>query len=126
MIRIINIILAITASVFLVGVYAQKSVAEGTAEQVRALNRAIEEKRERISILEADWAYLNQPAHIQALVNQHSEVLGMHSARATQYARFEDLPLRPEMRLDTDALDALFQSVEQGEDPIGSLLEDLL
>ena len=45
---------------------------------------------------------------------------------AEQFGRFEDIPMRPQERLDTESLDALFEAVEQGEDPIGSLLEGLL
>jgi hypothetical protein len=34
--------------------------------------------------------------------------------------------MRPQQRLDTESLDALFETIEAGEDPIGSLLEGLL
>ena len=126
MIRTLNIILAIASMVALVGVYAQKHISETTAEEVARLERAIEDKQEQLSILRADWAYLNQPSHIQALVRPHNEVLGMQVAQVQQFVTFNDLPMRPQMRLDTDALDALFQTIEDGEDPIGNLLEGLL
>jgi len=126
MIRIVNICLAIVSMVALVGVYAQKHISETTAEEVVRLERAIEDKQEQLSILRADWAYLNQPNHIQALVRPHNEVLGMQVAQVRQFVTFDDLPMRPQMRLDTQALDDLFETIEAGEDPIGSLLEGLL
>ena len=75
---------------------------------------------------QADWAYLNQPSHIQPIVDRHSEALNLQIAAASQFGSFDDLPMRPQMRLDTESLDALFEAIEAGEDPIGALLEDML
>lgn len=126
MIRTLNIVLAITSMIALVGVYAQKHMAEGTQSEVRALEAAIARQQADLSILKADWAYLNQPTHIQPIIDRHNDILGLQLATASQFGRFEDLPMRPTLRLDTNALDALFQSIEEGEDPIGTLLEELL
>lgn len=126
LLRNINIFLAITAVVALVGVYAQKHMAELTAGEVRRIESAIARQQADLSILKADWAYLNQPTHIQPIIDRHNEVLGLQVAQAKQFGRFEDLPMRPQMRLDTDSLDALFQAIEAGDDPLASLLEGLL
>lgn len=126
LLRNINIILAITAVIALVGVYAQKHMAELTAGEVRRIENAIAKQQADLSILKADWAYLNQPTHIQPIIDRHNEVLGLQVAKATQFGRFEDLPMRPQMRLDTESLDALFEAIEAGEDPLASLLEGLL
>lgn len=126
LLRNLNIFLAITAVVALVGVYAQKHMAELTAGEVRRIESAIARQQADLSILKADWAYLNQPTHIQPIIDRHNEVLGLQVAQAKQFGRFEDLPMRPQMRLDTDSLDALFQAIEAGDDPLASLLEGLL
>jgi hypothetical protein len=126
MIRTLNIILALTSMIALVAVYGQKHMAEITASEVRGLENAIAKQQSDLSILRADWAYLNQPTHIQPIIDRHNDVLGLQIAQATQFGSFADLPMRPAMRLDTDALNALFETIEMGEDPIGSLLEDLL
>ncbi|WP_196257778.1 cell division protein FtsL [Pelagibacterium limicola] len=122
----LNICLAIFAAVALVGVYGQKHLAELTASEIRAIERDIARQQADLSILKADWAYLNQPTHIQPIVDRHSEALNLQVAAAKQFGRFEDLPMRPQMRLDTEALDKLFEAIEAGEDPIGALLEGIL
>jgi hypothetical protein len=122
----LNICLAVFAAVALVGVYGQKHFAEMTASEIRSIENAISRQEADLSILKADWAYLNQPTHIQPIVDRHSEALNLQMAAAKQFGRFADLPMRPQMRLDTEALDALFSAIEAGEDPIGALLEDML
>lgn len=124
--RTINFMLAITAAIALVAVYGQKHMAELTAGDIRRIESAIARQQADLSILKADWAYLNQPSHIQPIVDRHNELLGLQVAKATQFGSFADLPMRPERRLDTESLDALFEAIEQGGDPIGSLLEGIL
>lgn len=122
----LNICLAVIAAVALVGVYGQKHLAEMTASEIRVIENAIAKQQADLSILKADWAYLNQPTHIQPIVDRHSEALNLQIAAASQFGSFDDLPMRPQMRLDTESLDALFEAIEAGEDPIGALLEDML
>lgn len=124
--RNVNIVLAVTAAIMLVGVYAQKHMAETTADQMRALEDAIARQRATLSILKADWAYLNQPTQLQAIVDRHNEALNLHVPEVEQFGTFAALPMRPQMRLDTEALDALFETIETGQDPIGSLIEGIL
>lgn len=124
--RALNIFLSITAVIAVVGVYAQKHMAELTAEEVAQVERAISKQQADLSILRADWAYLNQPGHIQPIVERHNDILNLHVAKVSQFGAISDLPMRPQERLDTEALDALFQDIEAGQDPIGSLLEGLL
>lgn len=122
----LNIVLAIISVLAVVAVYSQKHFAELTAEEIAAIESEIAKQQADLSILKADWAYLNQPTHIQPIVDRHNDVLNLQVADAEQFGRFEDIPMRPQERLDTESLDALFEAVEQGEDPIGSLLEGLL
>lgn len=122
----LNIILGIIAVVAVVAVYSQKHMAELTAEEIGRIEAAIAGQQAELSILKADWAYLNQPTHIQPIVDRHNDVLNLQVAEVEQFGTFEELPMRPQQRLDTEALDALFETIEAGEDPIGSLLEDLL
>ena len=122
----LNIVLAIISVLAVVAVYSQKHFAELTAEEIAAIESEIAKQQADLSIIKADWAYLNQPTHIQPIVDRHNDVLNLQVADAEQFGRFEDIPMRPQERLDTESLDALFEAVEQGEDPIGSLLEGLL
>lgn len=124
--RNLNIVLAVMAAIMLVGVYAQKNMAEATADEMRAIENEIARQQATLSILKADWAYLNQPTQLQRIVDRHNEVLNLHVPQAEQFGTFAALPMRPEMRLDTDALDALFETIETEQDPIGTLLEGML
>ena len=122
----LNLILGIVTVIAVVAVYSQKHMAELTAEEIGRVERSIAAQQAELSILRADWAYLNQPTHIRPIVNRHNDVLTLQVAQASQFGSFADLPMRPVQRLDTESLDALFQTIEDGEDPIGSLLEGLL
>lgn len=124
--RRLNIVLAVVAALALVGVYGQKHLAELTAGEIRRIEAAIAKQNADLSILKADWAYLNQPTQIQPIIDRHNEVLNLQIASARQFGSFDQLPMRPQMRLDTESLDALFEAIESGQDPIGSLLEGLL
>src|SRR5690606_23806420 len=119
-------ILGIIAVIAVVAVYSQKHMAELTAEQIGRVEASIAKQQADLSILKADWAYLNQPTHIQPIVDRHHDDLNLQMAQAKQFGSFEARLMRPQQRLDTDALDALFETIEAGEDPIGSLLEGLL
>lgn len=122
----LNIILGIVAVIAVVAVYSQKHMAELTAEEIGRIEAVIAKQQADLSILKADWAYLNQPTHIQPIIDRHNDVLNLQVAEVEQFGSFSDLPMRPQQRLDTEALDALFETIEEGEDPIGSLLEGLL
>lgn len=122
----LNLILAVVSVLAVVAVYSQKHFAELTAEEIGRINSAIGRQQADLSILRADWAYLNQPTQIQPIIERHNDMLGLQIAQAKQFGSFDDLPMRPQQRLDTDSLNALFETIEAGEDPIGSLLEGLL
>ncbi len=122
MIRTLNIVLIITSVVGLTGVYALKYSVEETASRKSSLERQIERQEAELSLLKADWAYLNQPAHVGPIVARHAEVLGLVPITQAHFGGFEGLPMRLEAP-DTSALDSLFESLEAGVDPAGEKLE---
>lgn len=123
MIRTLNIVLFCTSLMALIGVYALKYSVEETASEKARLERLIDRQEGELSLLKADWAYLNQPAHIAPIVARHQVALGLEPARQEQFGSIEALPMRPVERPDTDALDALFESLDAGIDPIEQLIE---
>ena len=123
MIKTLNFILVCTSLVGLVGVYALKFQVEDTASAKSALERRIERQQASLSLLEAEWAYLNQPTHVAPIVARHQDVLALQPTRPTQFAAMDSLPMRPVVQLDTTALDSLFESLEAGVDPIEQLIE---
>ncbi|MDB5562989.1 MAG: hypothetical protein JWN11_2407, partial [Hyphomicrobiales bacterium] len=115
------IVLAITAVLALVGVYGLKYSVEGTAATKKELERTIERQTADLSLLKADWSYLNQPAQIGPIVLRHLDALGLQPIKQVQFATIAALPMRPAAP-DTNALNALFQSLESGVDPAGKTL----
>lgn len=123
MIRTLNVILMCTSAIALIGVYALKYSVEETASEKSAIERQIERQEGQLSLLKADWAYLNQPAHVAPIVARHAEALGLVPMEPKQFGTFADLPMRPVVAKDTMALDSLFESLEAGVDPIEQLIE---
>jgi hypothetical protein len=116
MIRGFNIVMAVTSVVALVGVYGLKYSVEQTASDKAALERAIDRQEGELSLLKADWAYLNQPAHIQPIITRHAEALGLQPVTPQQFGGLDGLPMRAPPP-DSQALDDLFMSLEAGVDP---------
>jgi hypothetical protein len=123
MIKTLNAILVCTSLVGLVGVYALKFQVEDTAATKSALERRIERQQASLSLLEAEWAYLNQPTHVAPIVARHQAVLALLPSKPTQFGQMNTLPMRPVVQPDTTALDDLFLSLESGIDPIEQLIE---
>lgn len=116
MIRTLNFILLGTCVLALVGVYALKFSVEDTAAEKAAIERRIDRQQGELSLLKADWAYLNQPGHVAPIVLRHQAALGLVATQPKQFGGFANLPMRPKAP-DTAALDDLFQSLNAGVDP---------
>ena len=123
MVRTLNIIMLCTSLAGLVGVYALKYSVEETASLKARLERQIEQQQGELSLLQADWAYLNQPANVAPVVARHQEALGLAAVQQEQFGHFNDLPMRPKHQPDAEGLDALFESLAAGVDPIEQLIE---
>lgn len=123
MIRTLNIILTFTSALALIGVYGLKYAVEDIASEKAAIERQIERQEGQLSLLKADWAYLNQPTHVAPIVARHADALGLVPIKPQQFGSFADLPMRPVVEKDVEALDSLFESLESGFDPIEQLIQ---
>jgi len=123
MFRTINAILVCTSIAALIGVYGLKYAVEDTASEKVRIERHIDRQESELSLLQADWAYLNQPAHVAPIVARHAEALGLLPTKPQQFGSITDLPMRPIVQVDDSGLDGLFQSLEAGVDPIETLIE---
>lgn len=124
MIRTFNIILLCACIGGLIGVYGLKYAVEETASSKVALERLIEKQEADLSMLKADWAYLNQPAHIAPILLRHEAALGLRPVQPEQFRTIDTLPMRRPPP-DRQALDALLESLAQGVDPIEQLISEL-
>ena len=123
MFRTINAILVCTSIAALIGVYGLKYAVEDTASEKVRIERHIDRQESELSLLQADWAYLNQPAHVAPIVARHAAALGLLPTKPQQFGSITDLPMRPIVQVDDSGLDGLFQSLEAGVDPIETLIE---
>lgn len=124
MIRMLNVVLTVTSVLAMVGVYSLKYSVGETASEKRALEQKISVQEGDLSLLQADWAYLNQPGHVEPIVIRHAQALGLEPVAQAQFGTIDALPMRPAAP-DSDALDALFQSLDAGIDPIDQILGEL-
>lgn len=123
MIKGLNIVLAITCLFALVAVYALKYQTVETANEKLALERHIDAQHNELSLLIADWAYLNQPGRLAPIVARHAEVLKLQPIEQEQFITLAELPMRPAEALNNDALTTLLEALENGIDPIAALIE---
>jgi hypothetical protein len=123
-IRTLNLILTATSVAALIGVYALKYTVEGTAGEKRGLEQAISKQESDLSLLQADWAFLNQPGHIEPIITRHADILGLGPVKQAQFGTIDSVPMRP-AQPDDQALDALFQSLDAGVDPIDQILGEI-
>lgn len=122
MIKTLNAIMVCTSLMGLVGVYALKYSVEDIAGEKAAIERKIDRQKGELSLLLADWSYLNQPAHVAPIVARHKETLNLQPTRQEQFGLITALPMRPAAP-DTAALDQLLNSLDAGIDPIEQLIE---
>ena len=123
MIRTLNVILVATSIAGLIGVYALKYAVGEVAVEKTGLQHQIERQQADLSLLMADWAFLNQPANVAPIVTRHVAELNLQTLAQEQFGRFDILPMRMQAP-DTGALDSLFESLDSGVDPIQQLISE--
>jgi len=92
MIRPTVIIAAVVLAVMVTGLFELKYEVRALDQEKARLARLIEEERESLRVLEAEWSYLNHPDRIQALAAQY---LRLETPSARQMVPLDAIPLRP-------------------------------
>jgi hypothetical protein len=95
MIRWLQVVSVVAASGAAVFVFQVKYRAEAVADRAADLQRQIQREQETLSLLEAEWSLLIQPARVQELVERHADLLKLQPLDPAQITRIENLPMRP-------------------------------
>lgn len=90
--QVVSVIAAASAAVF---VFHVKYRAEAVAERATKLERELDQEKETMSLLEAEWSLLIQPARVQELVERHADRLELQPLDPEQITKMENLPMRP-------------------------------
>ncbi|HEX2256950.1 MAG TPA: hypothetical protein VHG92_09695 [Afifellaceae bacterium] len=93
-------VLAVIAAAF--AVFQVKYRADAAAHRVAELQRQVDEEKERLSLLKAEWSFLLQPGRIQGLVERHNETLRLEPLQPGQIGRMRDLRDLPPKRRKED------------------------
>ncbi len=123
MIKWFNLALLAICILALVGVYYIKYQTIDSANEKIALEQKIKEQQSDLSILKADWAYVNQPSYIEPIIMRHRQFFNLRLLEQDQYIEIANLPERMVSENDKEALDLLFEAIELGVDPIALLIE---
>ncbi|MFD2237372.1 cell division protein FtsL [Aureimonas populi] len=75
--------------------FGTKHEAELIEERLRVVERQIAQERDTISLLEADWALLDQPYRLQRLADAFAEELGLAPLEPEQVVAPDELPAEP-------------------------------
>jgi len=115
--RVLNLCVAAVLIFAAVYVYEIKFESTLRAERVASLRAEVRQERETIAALRAEWAQLENPARIEALVRRH---LDLEPVEPNQFDSLDSLPVRPPRE---DAIATMLETVLDAEDrPTGSVL----
>ena len=85
----LSLLAALGAGLYL---YQEKHTAQLLDRDINRTIKQAEQGRDRIGLMKAEWALLNEPERLQNLASQH--LLTLQSLQPAQFARLEDLPSR--------------------------------
>jgi len=75
--------------------YTENYTTQASTKRVDELHQRIAEEKEAISILRAEWAYLNRPERLADLADLNFESLQLVPLAAQHFAELETIPLPP-------------------------------
>ena len=77
--------------------YTENYTTQASNERVADLQQQIATEREAISILRAEWAYLNRPERLRDLTDLNFESLRLVPLAAQHFADLQEIPLPPRL-----------------------------
>jgi cell division protein FtsL len=113
--RFTNICLGAAVFATAVWLYHVKYDVLASVRRIDALERQIDEVEHDVTLLKAEWTYLNRPERLQALAENHLELTATGRDQIITEAGIDlTIPLREIAEIPADA-----------EDPIGDILGGL-
>lgn len=76
--------------------YRENYATQGALAETRELRRDIRQAHERLSMLKAEWAYLNRPDRLQDLAHINFDRLGLLPLRPEQFGQIERVIYPPD------------------------------
>lgn len=88
-------------------------------DRVADLEAEIAQEREALMVLHAEWAYLNRPDRLRALVDANAEALGLKPLDPSQYGEtaMVAFPPEPEAEGEAEGGDATVHPTAAGAKP---------
>ena len=95
MLRFVNICLVLALVALAYVNYQVKYESRGIDEEIVSLNKKIEDERDAIAVLRAEWSLLNRPERLQRLAQKHlklgdaqpRQLLTLESVTSADFAR---------------------------------------
>lgn len=84
--------------------YSAKHTTKRIQKELVSIERQIEEEKDTIALLRAEWGLLTQPAKLQVLVEQFGDELQLMTLDPAQIVAIEDIPMRPQRNKEIDDL----------------------
>jgi hypothetical protein len=76
--------------------YRENYATQGALAETRALRGEIREAHERLSMLKAEWAYLNRPDRLRDLASINFDRLGLLPLRSEQFGHVDQVAYPPD------------------------------
>lgn len=73
--------------------------------KTESLQREIGAARQRLTMLRAEWAYLNRPDRLRELADLNFETLGLLTFAPEQFGRVDEVPFPSEENLITEPIE---------------------
>nr|WP_321980272.1 hypothetical protein [uncultured Cohaesibacter sp.] len=92
--RLINFLLVLFALMGAFWLFQVKHEAKEEGEKIAILKGQIQDEKDALLLLKAEWSYLNRPQRIQRLTDEFSDQLGLKAIEPYQIGDIGDVPDR--------------------------------
>jgi len=76
--------------------YRENYRTQAALAEAQRLQHRIADARERVRVLNAEWAYLNRPQRLRDLADLNFDKLGLVNLSAAQFGRVDQVPYPPD------------------------------